>query len=55
MAPAEVAFAEAAVTDDALSSLLALLGTAADLLSGHDCYSCVERWGEFRGFWAVTG
>lgn len=40
MAAAEVAFAEAAVTDNALSGFLALLGTAADLLSRHDCELC---------------
>lgn len=33
---AEVALAEAAVANDALGGFLALLGTAADLLSGHD-------------------
>lgn len=40
VAAAEVSFAEAAVTDDALGGFLAVLGTAADLLSGHDGCGC---------------
>lgn len=35
VAAAEVTFAEAAVADNALSGLLALLGTASNLLSRH--------------------